>query len=108
MDTILAPAVDGTYQTVFGREERGLFRQRLEERRYLFRHAASGLSLFHFVGEPNQAEKILRELSEAYDFHRDSTWVLKGQAEIHRLLAHLGLGREWLHRAWHYSYRARR
>ena len=102
MDSISAPTAEGTYQTVFGRQERGLFLQRIESERYCFRHSASGLSLFYFMGNEKDARTLLEQLAERYDFQRDSTWVLKSQGEIHRQLQSLGLKRRWLNRAWHY------
>lgn len=103
MDSISAPTPEGTYQTVFGRLERGLFLQRLDRDRFCFRHAGSGLSLFYFVGEEIAAKNVLCQLAARYDFQRDSTWVLKSQGEIHRELSALNLNRRWLHRAWHYA-----
>jgi hypothetical protein len=102
MDSISAPTSEGTYQTVFGRLESGLFMQRLDSERFCFRHAASGLSLFYFLGTDSAARSVLRQLVENYDFQRDSTWVLKSQGEIHRQLQYLGLKRRWQNRAWHY------
>lgn len=106
MDTILAPGIDGIYQELFGRTYKGLFVHRLEEGRFLFRHSASGLSLFHFLGTVTIVHELQGTLADSYDFHRDSTWVLKGQAEIHRRLMTLGLRRRWLFRAWHYEYQS--
>lgn len=103
MDSILAPTVDGTYQRVFGQQIKGLFLQRLESGRFLFRHAGSGLSLFYFLGTPRQATDLLQHLVERFDFQRDSVWVLKNQSEIHFLLRSFPLGRRWLFRAWHYE-----
>lgn len=102
MDSISAPTAEGTYQTIYGVQENGLFLQRLDAERYVFRHAASGLSLFYFLGAQPTARALLERLSKRYDFQRDSTWVLKSQSEIHRQLQALGLTRRWLHRAWHY------
>lgn len=104
MDSIFAPGIDGTYQELFGRTVAGLFCQRLEKDRFLFRHEASGLSLFYFIGSEKQAGSVQTELAGNYDFHRDSTWVLKGQSEIHSLLRAMGLKRRWLFRAWHYEF----
>ncbi len=103
MDSISAPTAEGTYQTVFGRLEEGLFLQRLDRSRFCFRHAGSGLSLFYFLGDEGVAVEVLRELAARYDFRRDSTWVLKSQGEIHRELIGMQLTRQWLHRAWHYT-----
>jgi hypothetical protein len=102
MDSISAPTAEGTYQTVLGRQEKGLFLQRIDSERYCFRHAASGLSLFYFLGCDREARTLLEQLAERYNFERDSTWVLKSQGEIHRALQSLGLKRRWLNRAWHY------
>ena len=102
MDSILAPSSDGTFHTIFGKQNRGLFLQRLQEERFVFRHAASGLSLFYLLAQESQARLLLNLLSERYDFQRDSTWVLKSQGELHQQLLNLGLGRTWCHRAWHY------
>ena len=104
MDSIFAPGIDGTYQQLYGSLDRGLFFHRLEQSRYLFRHAASGLSLFYFLGCDKSARDVLAKLAGAYNFHRDSTWVLKGQSEIHALLKDFGLRRRWLYRAWHYEH----
>ena len=104
MDTILAPGTDGVYQELYGTTYKGLFVHRLEKGRFLFRHAGSGLSLFHFLGDVSALHELQSALADSYDFHRDSTWVLKGQAEIHRQLTVLGLRRRWLFRAWHYEY----
>lgn len=104
MDCILAPTVDGSYQKLFGRARGGLFFHRLERQRFLFRHQASGLSLFHFLGERNQAEWLQHFLIERYNFCRDSTWVLKGQGELHSLLTRSGLTRTWMQRSWHYRF----
>lgn len=104
MDSIFAPGIDGTYQELYGYLDRGLFFHRLEQTRYLFRHAASGLSLFYFLGSEKAARDVLSGLAGAYNFHRDSTWVLKGQSEIHALLKKFGLRRRWLYRAWHYEH----
>ena len=103
MDSISAPTAEGTYQTVFGRLEEGLFLQRLDRSRFCFRHAGSGLTLFYFVGSESSAGEVLRALAARYDFQRDSTWVLKSQGEIHRELTEMRLSRRWLHRAWHYT-----
>ena len=103
MDWISAPTAEGTYQTVFGRLEKGLFLQRLDRHRFCFRHAGSGLSLFYFLGTEGHAAEVLRTLAARYDFQRDSTWVLKSQGEIHRELVAMQLTRRWLHRAWHYT-----
>ena len=103
MDSISAPTAEGTYQTVFGRLEEGLFLQRLDHRRFCFRHAGSGLSLFYFLGAESGAVEVLRSLAARYDFHRDSIWVLKSQGEIHRELVEMQLTRQWIHRAWHYT-----
>lgn len=104
MDSILAPSSDGSFHSIFGKQNRGLFLQRLQEERFVFRHAASGLSLFYFLGPEPSAQLILCLLSEHYDFQRDSTWVLKSQGELHQHLTGLGLSRVWVHRAWHYRW----
>ena len=106
MDSLLAPGADGNYHTYFGKAEQGLFVHRVEEGRYLFRHQGSGHSLFFFLGESESAHRLLASISGKYDFCRDSTWVFKGLSEIHALLLLEGLTRAWLHRSWHYFYRA--
>lgn len=103
MDSILAPSVDGSFQTIFGHECKGLFAQKLGPERFLFRHSASGHSLFHLLGDENMARDVQQELAQRYDFTQDSTWVLKGQGQIHRLLVQQNLSRQWLHRSWHYT-----
>jgi hypothetical protein len=104
MDSILVPIADGTFQRVYGCVVAGLFLQRLENGRFLARHAASGLSLFHFLGPDTAARRLQLDLAGRYDFERDSTWVMKGQSEIHSILVETGLERRWLYRSWHYSY----
>jgi hypothetical protein len=104
MDSILAPNVDGTYTTVFGRDKKGLFLQRLDDGVYLFRHTSSGLALFYFKGERDEAGEVLASVSESYDFLRDSTWVLKGQTDLQHILLAFGLERSWFRRAWHYHF----
>lgn len=104
MDTILASSADGTFQTIYGWNRKGLFLQRVAQERYLFRHTGSGLSLFHFIGSHDCAIRLHQEFSEAYDFLRDSTWVLKGQGELQRMLAQSGLKKRWFNRTWHYEH----
>ena len=96
MDSILAPTSDGTFQWVFGHSTDGLFLHRLDKERFLFRHSGSGLSLFYFSGSFLQARELQKQIAARYNFCRDSTWVLKGQSEIHALLLDLGLSRRWL------------
>ena len=103
MDSILAPSSDGTFETLFGINNSGLFLQRLQTHRYVYRHTASGLSLFCATGNEKCARNLQNELIEKYDFQRDSTWVLKSLGELHSLLRQMGLKRHWLQRAWHYD-----
>ena len=103
MDSIIAPSIDGTFQTLYGREYRGLFLQSLEPARFLFRHSSSGLSLFYATGTQDEARALQENLVQLYNFQRDSTWVLKGQGELHLILQRLGLNKQWRQRAWHYE-----